>query len=146
MAFDILYPVEDAQVRRYSSIDQFGQFVSAWKQGGWAPIVFDQLDGITCDEVKTHPVIIEWSGLGYVFPEGRCTYSSDHFIYVDKQGVEQKLLPECMGGKGEFYDYYVNKSSFVNFDNDASLGVHNTKRLRVGLDYVIANETLPPAD
>ena len=146
MAFDILYPVEDAQVRRYSSIDQFGQFVSAWKQGGWAPIVFDQLDGITCDEIKTHPVIIEWSGLGYVFPEGRCTYSSDHFIYVDKQGVEQKLLPECMGGKGEFYDYYVNKSSFVNFDNDASLGVHNTKRLRVGLDYVIANETLPPAD
>ncbi len=146
MAFDILYPVEDAQVRRYSSIDQFGQFVSAWKQGGWAPIVFDQLDGITCDEIKTHPVIIEWSGLGYVFPEGRCTYSSDHFIYVDKQGVEQKLLPECMGGKGEFYDYYVNKSSFVNFDNDASLGVHNTKRLRVGLDYVIANETLPPAN
>lgn len=146
MAFDILYPVEDAQVRRYSSIDQFGQFVSAWKQGGWAPIVFDQLDGITCDEIKTHPVIIEWSGLGYVFPEGRCTYSSDHFIYVDKQGVEQKLLPECMGGKGEFYDYYVNKSSFVNFDNDASLGVHNTKRLRVGLDYVIANETLPPVD
>ena len=143
---DILYPVEDAQVRRYSSIDQFGQFVSAWKQGGWAPIVFDQLDGITCDEIKTHPVIIEWSGLGYVFPEGRCTYSSDRFIYVDKQGVEQKLLPECMGGKGEFYDYYVNKSSFVNFDNDASLGVHNTKRLRVGLDYVIANETLPPAD
>lgn len=58
MAFDILYPVEDAQVHRHSSIDQFKGFLSAYIKGGWAPIVFDQLDGITCEEVKTHPVAI----------------------------------------------------------------------------------------
>ena len=144
---DILYPSEKEQVRRHSSIDQFAGFLSTWKQGGWAPIVFDQLDGITCDEIMSHPVIIDLAGdnIGYVFPEGHCTYTSDHFIYTDKNGVEQKLLPECFGGKGEFYDSYVNKNVFINFDSDDSLGFHNTKRTRVGLSLVLADKTLPPA-
>lgn len=144
---NILYPIEDEQVHRHSSIDQFGEFISVWKQGGWAPLVFDQLDGITCDKVKTHPVIISWGDdLGYIFPEAQCTFASDKFIYFDKNGVEQKLLPECMGGKGEFYDYYVNKSTFLNFNPNDSLGVHNTKRTRVGLSYVKADKTLTPVD
>lgn len=144
----ILYPVEDAQVHRHSSINQFGEdFLSAWKKGGWAPIVFDQLDYINCEGAHSHPVAISWGGdLGYVFPEAHCKYSSDHFIYVDKEGVEQKLLPECMGGRGEFYDVYVNQSSFINFDNNTSLGVHNDVELRTGLSYVKADETLPAVD
>lgn len=148
MAFDILYPDEgEEQVHRHSSIEQFGEFLSAYKKGGWAPIVFDQLDGITCDKIKTHPVVISWEkDLGYIFPEGHCSYASDHFIYVDKDGVEQKLLPECMGGKGEFYDFYAKSNSFINFDDDSSLGLHNIKRTRVGLSYVTADKTLPPAD
>ena len=141
----ILYPVEDEQVRRYSSIDQFQNFLSAFKQGGWAPIVFDQLDGIDCNGAKSHPVAISFGGdLGYVYPEAHCNYSSDHFVYTDKQGVEQRLLPECFGGKGEFYDVFVKKSSFLNFDNDSSLGIHSVKPTRVGLSYVKADETLPP--
>lgn len=145
---DILYPDEsNEQVHRHSSIDQFRGFLSAWKKGGWAPIVFDQLDGIVCESIKTHPVIISFGkDLGFIYPEAHCTYSSDHFIYVDKDGVEQRLLPECFGGKGEFYDFYSKSNSFINFDNDSSLGLHNNKQLRTGLSFVTADETLPAVD
>lgn len=148
MAFPILYPNEnDEQVQRHSSIDQFRGFLSTMVKGGWAPIVFDQLDGINCETVISHPVIISWGGdIGYIFPEAHCTYASDHFIYTDKEGVEEKVLPECFGGGGDFYLEYVNKNTFINFDNDASLGVHNTKTTRTGLSYVLANENLPAID
>lgn len=147
MAFDILYPVDDAQVHRHSSIDQFRGYLSVMKKGGWAPIVFDQLDGINCETIISHPVIISWGDdLGYIFPEAHCTYASDHFIYTDKEGVESKILPECFGGGGEFYDKFVKSFSFTNFDDDTSLGVHNQTTLRVGLDYVRADKTLPAVD
>lgn len=145
---NILYPDEgNEQVHRYSSIDQFRGFLSAMVKGGWAPIVFDQLDGINCETIISHPVIISWGGdIGYVFPEAHCTYASDHFVYFDKEGVEQKLLPECFGGGGEFYDTFVKSNTFVNFDNDASVGAHNKKQLRTGLDYVLAEKNLPAVD
>lgn len=144
---EILYATNDAQVKRHSSIDQFKGFLSTYKKGGWAPIVFDQLDGIVCETVKIHPVVISFGDdLGYIFPEAHCTYSSDHFITVDKEGVEQRLLPECFGGKGDFYDFYSKSNSFINFDDASSLGIHNTKKLRTGLDFVKANETLPAVD
>lgn len=144
---DILYPDEHEQVHRHSSIDQFRGFLSTMVKGGWAPIVFDQLDGINCETIISHPVIISFGGdVGYVFPEAHCTYASDHFVYFDKEGVEQKLLPECFGGGGEFYDTFVKSNSFVNFDDDSSVGVHNTKKLRTGLSYVLADENLPAVD
>lgn len=148
MAFDILYPDEsNEQVHRHSSIDQFRGFLSTMVKGGWAPIVFDQLDGINCETIISHPVIISFGGdVGYVFPEAHCTYASDHFVYFDKEGVEQKLLPECFGGGGEFYQEYVRKNTFVNFDSDDSVGLHNTKTTRTGLSYVIADENLPAVD
>lgn len=144
----MLYPDEHPQVNRHSSIDQFKGFLSVYKKGGWAPIVFDQLDGITCDKIESHPVVIDLTGdsLGYVFPEAHCTYASDKFIYVDKEGVEQKVLPACFGGQGEFYDVYLNQNAFINFDGASSLGVHNTKQLRTGLSVVKANKTLPAVD
>lgn len=144
---DILYPTDDAQVHRHSSIDQFRGFLSTMVKGGWAPIVFDQLDGAVCDVVKHHPVIIAFGNdVGYVFPEAHCSYASDHFVYFDKEGVEQKLLPECFGGGGEFYQEYVRKNTFVNFDSDDSVGVHNRKELRVGLDFCLADKNLPAVD
>lgn len=147
MAFDILYPTNDTQVHRHSSIDQFRGFLSTMVKGGWAPIVFDQLDGINCETIISHPVIISFGNdIGYVFPEAHCSYASDHFVYFDKEGVEQKLLPECFGGGGEFYDTFVKSNTFVNFDDDSSVGLHNTKRTRVGLSYVLADETLPAVD
>lgn len=148
MAYPILYPDEgNEQVHRHSSIDQFRGFLSVMKKGGWAPIVFDQLDGINCEDIVSHPVIISFGDdIGYVFPEAHCTYASDHFVYFDKEGVEQKLLPECFGGGGEFYDKFIKSNTFVNFDDDTSVGVHNRKQLRTGLSYVLADESLPPAD
>lgn len=144
---DILYSDEHETVRRYSSIDQFRGFLSVYKRGGWAPIVFDQLDGIDCEGVHTHPVIVSLSNdIGYVFPEAHCSYTSEHFVYFDKEGVEQKLLPECFGEGGEFYEAFIKANSFVNFDNDTSLGVVNKKTLRTGLDYVLCDETLPPVE
>lgn len=146
MSYPVLYPDENPSVKRHSSIDQFKGFLSVWKHGGWAPIVFDQLDGINCETINTHPVVISWGDdVGFVFPETHCTYASDHFVYFDEQGIEQKILPECFGQGGEFYDVFVKKFSFVNFDDD-SIGVHNKPQLRVGLSYVIADETLPPAE
>lgn len=148
MSYPILTASEDPHVYRHSSIDQFSGFLSVYKQGGWAPIVFDQIDGIVCDKITSHPVVLSWGDdIGYIFPEAQCTYSSDHYIYFDKEGVEQKLLPECMGGKGEFFDYYVTKSnSFVDFDNGTALGNHRKNKLRVGLSYCLADQTLPAED
>lgn len=144
---ETLYADEHPQVNRHSSIDQFEGFLSVWKQGGPAPIVFDQLDGITCGEIKTHPVIISFGDdIGYVFPEAHCKFSSDKFVYFDKEGVEQKVLPECMGGKGEFYELYTKSNSFYNFSDDSSIGSHSEYQLRTGLSYVLADDTLPAAE
>lgn len=147
MAFEILYPTDDSQVHRHSSIDQFRDFLSVMVKGGWSPIVFDQLDGIDCEDIYTHPVVISFGGgVGYVFPEARCTFASDKFIYFDKEGVEQRLLPECFGGGGEFYDTFVKSNSFINLDDNSSIGTRNKKRTRVGLSYVLADETLPAVE
>lgn len=143
---EMLYPDEPLNgAKRKSSIDQFSEFLSVMKKGGWAPIVFEQLDGITCDRIKTHPVIISLSDdIGYVFPEAHCSYTSDKFVYFDKEGVEHLPLPDCFGGGGEFYDRYISKNTFINFDNDTSAGTHNRIYLRTGLDYVLCDENLPP--
>lgn len=146
MAFPILYPTDDAQVHRHSSIDQFEGFLSVMIKGGWTPIVFDQLDGINCETIKHHPVIISFSNdIGYIFPEAHCSYTSDKFVYFDKSGVEKRVLPPCFGEGGELYDVFIKSNSFINFDN-GSVGSHNVKHLRTGLSYVLADETLPPAD
>lgn len=150
MTYPMLYPDEHPQVNRHSSIDQFNGFLAALKQGGLAPIVFDQLDGITCETIKTHPVVVSFGeDIGYIFPEAHCTFTSDKFVYFDKEGVEQRPLPSCFGGKGEFYDVYVNKNSFINFDgpdSGSSLGTHSKSSIRTGLSYVLADESLPPVE
>lgn len=147
MAFPILYAEEKEQVHRQSSIDQFNGFLSKWKQGGPAPVVFDKIDGIHCNTIKSHPVVIDLRGdsLGYVYPEAHCTFLSEKFITVTKEGVEQKILPSIFGGNGELIDVYTNKDAFVNF-TDSSLGVRNRIQLRTGLSVVKAKETLPAVD
>lgn len=141
---EMIYADEKPQVHRHSSIGQFRGFLSVAKKGGWTPIVFDQLDGITCETITSHPVVLSLSDdIGYVFPEAKCSYASDKYLYYDKEGVEQRLLPEEFGGGGEFYDAFVRANSFVTFDNGQSLGVHNKQTLRVGLSYCLAEETLP---
>lgn len=142
---EMLYPSENPMVERRSSIGQFKNFLAVIKKGGWAPIVFDMLDYIDCDKVKTHPVAITFGDDSYIYPEGRCIYENDTWVTVDKRGVEEKLLPECFGGQGETYETFVDSNSFVNFD-DSALGVHNKTTLRVGTSYVKCDETLPFVD
>lgn len=145
---ETLLPDEGSeQVHRHSSIDQFRGFLSTMVKGGWAPIVFDQLDGINCETIMSHPVIISFGDdIGYVYPEAHCTYASDHFITADKQMIETAVLPSCFGGGGEFYDVYIKSNSFVNFSDDSSVGSHNEKRLRTGLSYALADQNLPVVD
>lgn len=143
----ILYPDEHPKVNRHSSIDQFNGYLSTYDQGGPIPIVFDQIDGITCETVKSQPVIISYGDdVGYTFPEAHCHYASETFVYFDEEGVEQKPLPSCFGEGGLFYEYYTNKNTFINDDNDSSIGTYNRYELRTGLDYVICDESLPPAE
>lgn len=147
MAFKMLYPDEHPVVHRHSSIDQFRGFFATMKKGGWAPIVFDQLDSITCGKIKHHPVVLSLGDdIGYIFKDAQCSYTLDKFVYFDKQGVEQKLLPSCQGGNGEFYDSFFKGYTFVDFDGDTSLGSHNVKRLRVGTSYVTSDNMLPPVE
>ena len=51
-----------------------------------------------------------------------------------------------MGGGGELYDVYIKSNSFIDFDDDSSVGTHSLLRLRTGLDYVIADKNLPAVD
>lgn len=147
MAYQILYPDEKPMVNRHSSINQFDGLFSVKTYGGWTPIMFDQLDGITCETVKTHPVAVSFSDfIGYVYPEAGCSYVSDKYIYFDREGVEERKLPPCFGTGGDFYMAYVRENSFAIFDNNTSVGTHNTLRRRVGLSYVKSDETLPAVD
>lgn len=147
MTTEILYADENPSVKRHSSLDQYKGFLAVAKKGGWAPIVFDQLDGITCETLHTHPVVISFGDdLGFHFPEAECTYLSEKFVHFDKKTVEQALLPECMGGTGEFYEYYVDANAFINFGDGTSVGTRDVVKLRVGLDYVKSDETLPSSD
>ena len=143
---EILPPDEVITVRRHSSIDQYKGFLSAMTKGGYTPIQFDSLDSITCERVNSHPIIISYGDdIGYHYADGECVYASDLYYKFDKETVE--LVPlECWhGGDGEFYERFSKGVAFTNFDN-ASLGTHNVKRLRVGTDYVKADEFLPPVD
>ena len=147
MARQMLYPDETPMVHRHSSIDQYKGFLSVWDRGGWSPIVFDQLDGIVCGEVKSHPIVISFGDdIGYHFDDATCSYASDHFITFDKEGVVEELLPACFGGGGETYVKYLSENTFLNFDTDDSVGVHNTQNLRVGTSYCLSDETLPAVD
>lgn len=147
MARATLYADESHQVERKSSINQYGGFFSVKCQGGWTPILFDQLDGINCQTVNSHPVVLSLTDddIGYHYADAKCSYASEKFLYFDKYGVEQVPLPNCVGGSGEMYERFINEYSFINFDRN-SLGLYNRKTLRVGLDYVQAKDTLPAVD
>lgn len=142
---EILFADEDITVRRHSSIDQYKGMLSVMKKGGYTPIRFDSLDGINCERVLSHPIIISYGDIGYHYKDAECKYASDMYFLFDRETTE--LVPlECWhGGNGEFYERFVKSHSFVNLDN-ASLGLHNTKELRVGTSYVLADEFLPPVD
>ena len=144
MSIDYLSEADEYDVRRYSSIDQYGAFLSVKKGGVNVPLRFDSLDWINCDGIKTHPVIIsDGSDIGFNYPIGHYTYFTDTYLIVDRNEVVVKKLPEWYGAG--WYEKALREKNFVNFDG-SSLGERNRVDLRIGKDYVKADEMLDSAD
>lgn len=144
---EMIYANEKPDVQWHSSVNQYKGFLSVITRGGYTPIVFDQLDGISCETVISHPVIISFGDdIGYHFSDKECSYASDKFIYFDRAETQEVPLPKEFGGNGEFYIKFIRDNTFVNFDDDNSIGVHDVKKLRVGTNYALADKMLPVAE
>lgn len=142
---EVLFHDDDRKVHAHSSIDQFSKFIATYERGGWAPIQFDYLDYIDCDKVVSHPIIIEFDDkLGYYFPIDECEFETSDVVLMDQQGIVLRELPECYG-EG-FYQAWEDGQEIINFDNCKSLGTHNRYRLKIGTDYLLAEEFLPAED
>lgn len=135
---------DEYDIKRYSSIDQYGAFLSVKKGGVNIPLRFDKLDWINCDGIKTHPVIIsDGTDIGYNFPVREYTYFTDNYLVADRKEVVVKKLPHWFGTG--WYEKALNEKIFTNADN-GSLGNRDKVTLRVGLDYILADDTLDSAD
>lgn len=144
MKIEYLNDADEYDVRRHSSIDQYGAFLSVKKGGVNIPLRFDSLDWIDCDGIKTHPVIIsDGSDIGFNYPIGHYTYFTDTYLIVDRNEVVVKKLPEWYGAG--WYEKALREKNFINFD-DSSLGERNRVDLRIGKDYVKADEMLDSVD
>jgi len=123
--------ISHARNNKLSTTNELGQFF---------PIVFDHLDYIDCDQVKSHQVIVSTvDELDYEYPVRECTYYTDEYVYVDEQGKELRALPHWFG-EG-FYQKYYDYNSFVNFDTEA-FGTRNKETVQSGLHYATALDTL----
>lgn len=140
---EILKSSDDRRIEVKSSIDQYKNFLSVFKQGGWIPISYDVLESVTCDGVTSHKAIVtddeNWNG--YHYPIATCRKVNGKYLVSDKEGIELKDLP-CWQGKGK-YEVYVNDHRITNADNEA-VGTANAVRFRIGLDYYVAKKTLTP--
>lgn len=123
--------ISQARNSKLSVTNNLGQFF---------PIVFDKLDWIDCDKVKSHKIVVSTSDeLDYEYPVGECTYYTDEYVYIDEHGRELRTLPHWFG-EG-FFEAYVDRNTFVNFDREA-FGTRNKQTLDVGKHYVVAAEDL----
>ena len=144
MATEYLNDADETNIHRHSSVNQYGNFLAVQKGGVNIPLRFDKLDWINCDGIKTHSVIIsDGDDIGYHFPVGHYTYFTDDYLIMDRNEVVVKKLPKWYG-EG-WYEKALNEKVFTNFDG-ASLGERNRVDLRIGLDYILADETLDSAD
>ena len=149
----VLFPNEERRTTTHSSIDQYHKFIATYERGGWTPIEFDQLDYIECigceggDKYRavSHPVIIEFDDkIGYHFPIGECGYTADDYVMFDRDETELLPLPEFYGDG--FYESHYKGEVIPNFDDGTATGVRNNYRLKIGMDYTLANDILPADD
>lgn len=144
MAIEYLNDADETDIHRHSSVDQYGAFLSVKKGGVNIPLRFDSLDWINCEGIKTHPIIVsDGTDLGFNFPVGHYTYFTDTYLIMDHKEVVVKKLPEWFGTG--WFEKALNKKMFTNFD-DGSLGERNRVDLRIGLDYVSADNVLDDSD
>lgn len=144
MKVDYLNDADEANIHRHSSANQYGNFLAVQKGGVNIPLRFDSLDWINCEGIKTHPVIVsDGNDIGYHFPVGHYTYFTDTYLIMDRNEVVVKQLPKWFGDG--WYEQYLNEKTFTNFDG-CSLGERNRVDLRIGLEYVLADEILDDSD
>ena len=136
----VLPATNDQKVYRNSSIDQFRGTLSVLKRGEWLPIVADHIDYIDCDKIVSHKAgISDKPTVGYTYPVGECTYFSEVYL-LGHNRIESVEALSTWFGTG-FYESFDNNDVLVNADTD-SLGNINVSKLRVGLPYCRAEETL----
>lgn len=135
----------DSTVKRHSSANQFASSPLVVMKGGIPiPVTFDMVDYISCDHVVSHRAMLgNEDDIGYNFPMLHTKKATDVYAVYDKAGVVIKQLPEW-AGEG-FYKESQSGKSLLTADTNA-LGVHNVEHLRIGLDYVLAEKTLKPAE
>ena len=139
---EILKASDDRQIEVKSSINQYRNFLSVFKQGGWIPISYDVLESLTCDGATSHKAIMtddkDWNG--YHYPIATCLQLRGAYLTTDKKGVEMRDLPRWQG-EGQ-YGQYVDEQRITNADNEA-VGVINDVKYRIGLDIYTCKKTLP---
>lgn len=144
MIFPFLAPSEPLDLEYHSSVFQKRGGLVVWAGGAWRPVSFTQVLGIDCDKIVTREVWVAGEDdLGYDYPIGEAHYTTDTYAMFDRKGESVEVLPEWFGSG--FIKKYIKDDALVNFDN-GSLGVRNRHRLRLGLAYVRAKETLPPIE
>lgn len=139
---EILKASDDRQIEVKSSINQYRNFLSVFRQGGWIPISYDVLESLTCDGATSHKAIMtddkDWNG--YHYPIATCHQLRGAYLTTDKKGVEMRDLPRWQG-EGQ-YGQYVDEQRITNADNEA-VGVINNVKYRIGLDIYTCKKTLP---
>lgn len=141
---ELLESADEQTLQRKSSIYQFGGFLAVRRGDEWVPIQYDVLDAVRCNKVEAHKAVLTNKPyIGYVFPVKECRYISDAYVLGEEKGVELLPLPEFCGAG--FYENAYDRAYFVNAGNGA-LGMRNDTTLRVGLDYVVADDELEPVD
>lgn len=144
MNFPLLNATEPRDIEYRSSISQNSGGLVVWAGGEYRPVVFDQILGIDCDHIITRKVwVAPQDYLGYDYPVGDCHYTTDTYALFDDHREIVEQLPEWFGAG--FIKKYIKDNAFANFDN-GSLGVRNKHRLRLGLAYAKAKETLPAVE
>lgn len=141
---DYLPATNDQKVFRHSSISQFKTTLSVMKRGEWLPLVADHIDYIDCDRIVSHKAgISDKPDVGYTYPVAECKYFSDIYLLGHNHQAVTEALPEWFGTG--FYEKWFDKDVLVNSDEN-SLGERNVAKLRVGLPYCRAEDTLDPVE
>lgn len=141
----LLEASDDRRIEKSSSIDQYKNFLSVFRQGGWVPISYDVLESIGCDGARTHRAIVtddkNWNG--YHYPIAYCKRRRDEYLLSDFQGTVSKDLPKWQG-RGQ-YEEFVDEQRLTNADNEA-VGTANVVTYKVGLDVYACKDTLPAVE
>lgn len=138
MPIDYLVDSDDHKVTRHSSIYQYSGVLSVVEKGEIVPIAFDMIDGIDCDKVYSHKIMVTlepW--IGYEFPVGECKYRDISYFFGQDDTPQIEVLPDWFG-EGIYESRGVK--NIVPTGDGGALGLDQAKTLRVGLDYVLAND------